>query len=303
VFRLPAAALCLALATPLGAQTADEIEAARGLFREGQFEAALEVLEPAAEAGDAAAQNALGNAYHHGRGREVDAAQAIAWYEKSRAQGNPLAAYNLARLHRFGMAGQPPDMPRALALFTEAAEAGFAYAHGDLGRMHELGLGTPIDYAKAADHYARAEGNVEATVDLGALYLRGDGVAEDGARARELFKQAADQGHARGATALAQMYDFGLSGTEPDHALAHQLYLQGANGGYAYAGQLLSNFLSSSERPGPWHDPTRGHAWCLWALEAAAPEEAPNIAPHCEAQAARLSDEALEEARALAATL
>ena len=142
-------------------------------------------------------------------------------------------------------------MPRALALFTEAAEAGFAYAHGDLGRMHELGLGTPVDYAKAADHYAQAEGNVEATVDLGALYLRGDGVAEDGARARELFKQAADQGHARGATALAQMYDFGLSGTEPDHALAHQLYLQGANGGYAYAGQLLSNFLSSSERPGP----------------------------------------------------
>ncbi|WP_213544493.1 tetratricopeptide repeat protein [Vannielia litorea] len=303
MLRSAAVSLSLLFALPLAAQSAEEVEAARALFRDGQFGAALEVLDPAAKAGDAAAQNALGNAYHYGRGRPVDAAAAIAWYERSVAQGNPLAMLNLAQLFRWGMEGQGPDHPRALALFRQATEAGLAYAHGPLGQMHELGLGTPVDYARAAAHYAAAEGNTEALVDLGSLYLRGDGVAQDGARARALFEEAAAANHPRGLTALAQMLDFGLLETPPDHARALALYQQAQAQGYAYAGQLLSQFLSTDARPGPWHDPVRGHAFCLWALAVANSDEHPRIAPTCEAQSAALTAPQRAEAAEIAKTL
>ncbi len=56
----------------------------------------------AAEAGDRAAQNNLGEFYETGRGVAQDAAQAFSWYARAAEAGFPPAQLNLARLYAAG---------------------------------------------------------------------------------------------------------------------------------------------------------------------------------------------------------
>ena len=88
----------------------------------------------------------------------------------------------------------------AAAVFKEGWEAGDADGLFYIGRMQELGLGTPADISKAVAVYRKAsdEGSAQAANRLGLLHLDGNGVLQDYAEARKLVCAAAEQGLASG---------------------------------------------------------------------------------------------------------
>ncbi|MEE9146268.1 MAG: sel1 repeat family protein, partial [Candidatus Tectomicrobia bacterium] len=88
------AALLAAASAAAGPASAD-VESGWQAFLDGDYVAALEELEPAAEAGDATAQYYLGVLYDHGEGVIRNYMTATGWYEKAAAQDHRDAQFNL----------------------------------------------------------------------------------------------------------------------------------------------------------------------------------------------------------------
>ena len=80
--RAPLACLLALLlwATPANAQ----FEAGVTAFERGDYRAALSTWVPLAQAGDARAQNNLGNMHQTGLGTSVNPAEATRWYRRDR---------------------------------------------------------------------------------------------------------------------------------------------------------------------------------------------------------------------------
>jgi TPR repeat protein len=98
--------------------------------REGTAESltqASKLYRGAAEVGDIAAQNNLGELYETGRGVSRDPAQALGWYRKSAEGGFGPAQFNLARLLAFGL-GTERDTAAAREWALKAQGQGVAQA-------------------------------------------------------------------------------------------------------------------------------------------------------------------------------
>ncbi len=123
----------------------------------------LTALEAQAQAGHAQAQFALGTLDYVGLGVVQDYIGAVTWLKKSAQAGNAEAACELGFLYNTGSVGQGPPPP---------------------------------DPKDAAPWYAQAaaQGNACGEFGLSALYLTGQGVAKDKAKAAALLAQAAASG-------------------------------------------------------------------------------------------------------------
>jgi TPR repeat protein len=95
---------------------------ARTALRQGEYGAAISALKPAAEAGDAWAQNALGNLYYLGLGTDTDYRQAIKLYWAAASQDNVDAMVNLGNIYVQGL-GVPLDPMRGFAWYERAARS------------------------------------------------------------------------------------------------------------------------------------------------------------------------------------
>lgn len=84
--------------------------------------------------------------------------------------------------------------------------------------------------AVEVDRGLAATGDPEAQYSLGRLYLSGEGVERDYARATDLFVASAQQGHAGAQRALGHMYENGL-GTSPSPKEAAKWYALAAGQG------------------------------------------------------------------------
>jgi uncharacterized protein len=67
-----------------------------------------------------------------------------------------------------------------------------------LGLLYVRGLGVAQDYAKARELFEKAadKGDATAMANLGLIYRSGLGVAQDSSKAREWYQKAADKGNA-----------------------------------------------------------------------------------------------------------
>ncbi len=83
----------------------------------------LALCRAAAEAGDADAQGAVGDAYFAGAGAPRDHAEARRWYEKAAAQNDLNAARRLGEMYAKGDGGKK-DSKRAVRLWQGAEKAG-----------------------------------------------------------------------------------------------------------------------------------------------------------------------------------
>ncbi len=128
-----------------------------------------------------------------------------------------------------------PAPPDAAA---EAGEAEYAYR---LAETYRRGIGVPQDYARAAELYRQAadQGHPGAQNALAGLYANGFGVARDAARAFELVSKAADSGQAEYLHTLATLIETG-TGTGADPARAAELYRQAADLGWMPARVALA---------------------------------------------------------------
>lgn len=124
----------------------------------------------------------------------------------------------------------------AIASYEAAAAQGSMLAVSALGALYDGGYGVADDPAKAAELYGQAaEGGLTvAMTNLGRLYEDGRGVPQDYGRAAELYAQAAAAGSAYGAGALGYLTEIGL-GVPADEAEAVRLYRIAAEGGEAFA--------------------------------------------------------------------
>ncbi len=106
------------------------------------------------------------------------------------------------------------DLPGALPLFREAADAGSADAQAWLGYLLDLAE----ENTESVRWYrlSAEQGHPEGLAGLGDMYAKGEGVEKDLDEARSLYEKAADAGNDRAARVLAQAYLKGGLGVEPD---------------------------------------------------------------------------------------
>jgi len=279
---------CL-LGSPVFAQSAEDVAAARLAYLAGEHVESLTILRAAAEAGNPVAQNVMGNAYDNGNGVEMDMAQAIDWYERAAAQDFDKAIYNLGLIYSNGENGITPDYPRAIGYYDRAIALGYSFAMNNRARLHELGRGGAVDMQAALALYEQAAAldNPDAMNNLGLAHVRGEVADVDHARALEMFQGAAALGNARAISNLGAMYGNGY-GVAQDNVASMALYMLAAQNGDAQAAINLAYDLI--EGPEAFYNPDEGWGWCL-AGRAWADEPEHDFVEDCDYLADQLSED------------
>ena len=116
--------------------------------------------------------------------------------------------------------------------FRIAADQGNARAAYNIGVLYERGWGVAQDYAEAMRWYRKAadHGDVRAQFNIGGLYHNGWGVARDETEATRWYRKAADQGDAPGQLNVGTAYANGW-GVARDDTEAMRWYRMAANQG------------------------------------------------------------------------
>lgn len=108
------------------------------------------------------------------------------------AQGNTTAMVALGRMALYGRGGAPTDQPQALQWFEKASAEGDPNAMVNLGYVYEMGLSVPKQFDLAANWYLKAarQGHAGAMYSLAWLHEKGIGMAQDPAKAYLLYELA-----------------------------------------------------------------------------------------------------------------
>ena len=125
--------LLLSLAAPVAAGPLEDANAA---YDRGDYAAALRLLGPLANQGDASAQFNLGLMYDKGQGVPQNHAEAVKWYRLAADQGDASAQYNLGVMYANGQ-GVPQNYAEAVKWYRLAADQGDASAQYNLGVMYD----------------------------------------------------------------------------------------------------------------------------------------------------------------------
>lgn len=139
------------------------------------------------------------------------------------------------------------DARAALGWFTKAAAQHHVLALNMVGRCYDLGWGTTVDKARAAECYrvAASRGLVEAMYNHATLLALGEGVAEDKVAALALFERAAALGYAKAINHVGSFAEDGWVHPR-DMVKAADCYVRAAEGGdfrgaFNHARMLIGN--------------------------------------------------------------
>ena len=132
-------------------------EAEKGLlaFNSTEYDKALTIWQPLADAGDAESQYGLGMMYGNGFGVPMDDALALKWYGMAAEQGHSGAQCNLAVMHQNGW-GVPLNEEEAVRLYSLAADQGVSEAMLALGRHFAMDFSEAYDPVKAYKWFSLA---------------------------------------------------------------------------------------------------------------------------------------------------
>jgi TIR domain/Sel1 repeat len=176
---------------------------------------------------------------------QKDYGQAMQWYQKAAAQGDPNAEYDVGILYDKGL-GVPQDRGQAMQWFQKAAARGDAPAEYKIGQYYRAGLGVAQDYGQAMQWFQKAAalGNAEAENGIGTLYGSGAGVTQDYGQAMQWFQKAAAQGNAVAELNIGALYENGW-GIPRDYSQAIQWYQKAAAQGNATAQSAIEKLKST----------------------------------------------------------
>jgi hypothetical protein len=220
--------------------------------KEKNYTEAVKYYREAAELGNAAAQNNLGNCYYGGYGvTKKDYAEAVKWYLKSAEQGNAVAQYNLGNCYENGD-GVTRNYAETVKWYLKAAEQGYVKAQIELGDYYENGYGVNRNFIEAIKWYRKAveQGNVDAMLRLGYLYCKSHymfndhGIIEqniDYSEAVKWYRKAAEQGNKYGQYHLGDFYYNG-KGVTKDYPEAVKWYRKSAEQGDHDAKDFLQKY-------------------------------------------------------------
>lgn len=113
-------------------------------YKDKGYKVELKSVIPAAESGDAKAQNRLGEMAEFGYGMERDPNIALQWYLKAADQGYVAAQHNIGRCYNFGT-GVEQNFSEAESWYRKAAEQGHTDAMFFLGTLYSNNHGAQND--------------------------------------------------------------------------------------------------------------------------------------------------------------
>lgn len=248
--RIKLSVFLLALAFAVYPVLADQGSAlfnALKLYKSGDYELALELFIPLAEAGNLEAQNKLSHMYYYGEGTRPDYAQHYKWSLRSAQQGSSFGAFNVGFDYFNGM-GVEKDIAKALKWIRVSAEMDDPYALVSLANASFTGIKgfVDVDYAAGLSYLRRAvkTGDGEAALRLGMILQNGQfGVEKSESQALKLYTQAASKRVLVAQHGLALMYDMG-KGTKRDTLEAAKWALLAVWGGCARTNSLYATLMS-----------------------------------------------------------
>ena len=232
-----------------------------------------------------AALLAVGGVAHGQQVGAADVAPALRPAVESYRAGDLAAAENAFR----ALASSDPDAEawlgavqldrgadrEGLRHIQHAAEAGSSEGAHRLALVYAQGLaGTPRDEKRAAELFekAAAAGHVRSQINLGILYMRGQGVPADLIQARAWLEKAAAGGDPQALYTLGRALSDSAGQAVADPVRAADLYRRAAEKGNALAG--LRYGLALSEGNGVKRDPAAAQRWLMQAQESGIPEAA-----------------------------
>lgn len=230
-------ALLAATLAPVRADL-DDGEAA---FKRRDYRAAMTLLAPLADAGDARAQFYVGSMHLAGLGVPRDEAKGVELLAQSAAAGDAQAQALLGQLYLRGR-GVAKDLAKGAELTQRAAEGGVPGAQLALGILLRSGAGGFLRDDEAAFRWFKAaadQGYAPAYSWVGDAYARGRGVAQDEAQAVAWWRKGAEAKDRSGQYFLARAYLEGKGGLGRDVKAALGLLAASANQGYPAAQALL----------------------------------------------------------------
>jgi TPR repeat protein len=162
--------------------------------RQGDQEYALRWFEAAAAKGNNHAKVQAGLVLSNRRG-DGDAARAFEYFESAASNGDSEGKFCAGECYYLGK-GTTVDVPKALVLLQEAAAMHEPRAMDLLGTHFRRAK----DYQKARTYFEEASqlGFVRSMVNLGVLYLQGEGVPQNYQTAVALFKKGAERSDSYG---------------------------------------------------------------------------------------------------------
>jgi TPR repeat protein len=101
-----------------------DIRAAQDAMEAGDFETSYRELLPAAQSGNATAEELIGIHYAMGLGRERDDERAFDWYLRAAIKGHPGAQSGVGWYYEIGRGMPGPDLVRAYAWYVLSALGG-----------------------------------------------------------------------------------------------------------------------------------------------------------------------------------
>ena len=235
---------------------------------EADVGSAVRLLQLAATRGHAPSQFALARLYAKGWGVPADRAVAVRWLRAAAEQGYAPAQAQLAYAWLGGLGGLAADPAQALQWFRLAAGQGDLEAQFMVGRLQELGQGTPADPAAAALAYRTAakRGYAPAQRQLGLLYLAGLGVPQDEAQALGWLLTAAQADDAEAAYRAGLLRESGET-LGPDPVAAERLLGRAADQGHVPAQAALARLLAGGDAA----DRVQAALWLEIALRLSPP--------------------------------
>jgi TPR repeat protein len=149
---------------------------------------------------------------------------------------------------------------KALQELRPLAAQGNVNAEVEIGAMYRYGQGVPVDYVQAFNWYSKAasKGNTQAQISVGTLYENGQGVLQDFTRAAMWFSKAAEKGSPPAEFQLGLMYARGQGvpkSWKEAEKLLNKARIQSYDPAEAYAGYME---LSGKEQPKNY---TRAMEW------------------------------------------
>jgi TPR repeat protein len=224
----------------VGTASAAPMDDGKAAAERGDYPAALKIIRPLAQQGDATAQLYLGVMYTSGLGVKRSEKEAAKWFRLSATQGNADAQCNLGVAYVSGQ-GVTQDFKLAVKWYRLSADQGNARAQFSLGVAYAGGIGVAKDQAEGAKwlRLAADQGEMHAQYQLGAAYHTAEGVALDEGESFKWFRLSALQGFADAQVTLALKYDQG-SGIAEDSTHANMWYRLAAMEGNDHAPYFLS---------------------------------------------------------------
>lgn len=149
----------------------------------------------------------LGVLHELGSGVARDVPRAIALYTEACEGGESGGCYNAARLHLNGAAGHEKDPAKALPYLEKACALRLGMGCYELGLFHYFGKGGTKDFARAMPAFdiACQEDHAESCLNLGGLHVNGQGTPRDLVRARVPLQRACQLGSSQACQVLQQI--------------------------------------------------------------------------------------------------